>query len=183
MVKKVNELLRTLINAINSVMFRICSSDMRIWMARRWGVKIGAKCRIYACNFGSEPYLVSIGNHTEITAGVSFITHDGATWIFRENEKFRITKYGPIIIKDNCMIGINSIIMPNVTIGSNSIVGAGSVVTKDVPPNSVFAGNPAKFICTIDQYLEKCDKKDTGYIPTQNKKNVLINMFKEKLQQ
>lgn len=64
-------------------------------------------------------------------------------------------RYDKIRILDNCFIGINVIIMPGVTIGPNSIVGAGSVVTKAVPHESVVVGNPAKILCTLTQYIEK----------------------------
>lgn len=66
-----------------------------------------------------------------------------------ENRSATIAK--PIHIKKNAWIGIASTILPGVTIGENSIVGAGSVVTKDVPDNSIVAGNPAKFIKRIDE--------------------------------
>lgn len=52
----------------------------------------------------------------------------------------------PVVLKRNCWIGAGAVILPGVTVGENSIVGAGSVVTKDVPDNTVVAGNPAKFI-------------------------------------
>jgi acetyltransferase-like isoleucine patch superfamily enzyme len=88
---------------------------------------------------------------------VTFLTHDGATWCFREQEKYRdVIRYGKITIYDNCFVGANVTILPNVSIGPNSIIGAGSVVTKDVKPNSVYAGCPAKFICSLTEYAEKC---------------------------
>lgn len=52
----------------------------------------------------------------------------------------------PVVLKRNCWIGAGAVILPGVTVGENSIVGAGSVVTKDVPDNTVVAGNPAKFV-------------------------------------
>jgi len=55
----------------------------------------------------------------------------------------------PIVIERNAWIGAGAIILPGITIGENSIVGAGAVVTKDVPPNTVVVGNPAKIIRTI----------------------------------
>ena len=61
-----------------------------------------------------------------------------------------------------------------------NVVGSGSVVTKNVPPNSVYAGNPAKFICTLDQYFDNCKKKDTGNVPSQNKKDILSKMFEKR---
>lgn len=66
-------------------------------------------------------------------------------------ENRRATYAKPIHIKKNAWIGIASTVLPGVTIGENSIVGAGSVVTKDVPDNSVVAGNPARFIKRIDE--------------------------------
>ena len=63
-----------------------------------------------------------------------------------------------ITISDNCFIGCHSIILPGVTIGSNSIVGAGSVVTKDIGPNQVWAGNPARFIESIDDLALKFER-------------------------
>ncbi|NCU88000.1 MAG: acyltransferase, partial [Proteobacteria bacterium] len=56
----------------------------------------------------------------------------------------------PVIFEDNVWIGDSAIICKGVTIGKNSIIGAGAVVTKDVPPNSIFAGNPAKLVKTLD---------------------------------
>lgn len=57
----------------------------------------------------------------------------------------------PIIIEDNVWIGANAVILPGITVGKNSIVGAGAVVTKDVPENTIVAGNPAKVIREIDE--------------------------------
>lgn len=122
------------------------------------GYQVGKGNRIFIRDLGGEPYLVRIGNHCTITAGVVLITHDGGTWVFRDKIP-ELNVFGKIEIKDNSFIGINSIIMPNVTIGPNSVVGAGSVVTKDVPANTVVAGVPAKFLSTVEEYKKKCLKK------------------------
>lgn len=68
-------------------------------------------------------------------------------WI-RQTEVLRLQN--PIVIKDNVWIGINATILQGVTVGENAVIGAGAVVTKDVPPNAVVGGNPAKIIKTID---------------------------------
>ena len=60
------------------------------------------------------------------------------------------TKRKPILIKEGAFVGMNSIILKGVTVGRHSVVGAGSVVTKDIPDNEIWAGNPAKFIKTIE---------------------------------
>jgi acetyltransferase-like isoleucine patch superfamily enzyme len=127
---------------------------------RKLGIDVGEDCRIFANILISEPRLLKIGNHVTITKGVQLITHDGGTWVLR-------LKYpghgrpGPIVIHDNCFIGINSVILPNVSIGPNSLVGAGAVVTKDVASGTVVAGNPARVIKTLDDYEAKMLKDPT----------------------
>jgi len=129
---------------------------------RKKGYDVGKNNRIFIRDLGSEPYLVKIGNHVAIAAGVSFITHDGGCFVFRE-ELPDLHVFGKIEVKDNCMIGMNSIILPDVTIGPNSVVGAGSVVAADVPPNAVVGGVPAKFICSLAEYKEKCVKRGNEF--------------------
>ena len=65
------------------------------------------------------------------------------------------TKIGILQIGNNVFVGANSIVLPNVRIGDNVIIGAGSVISKDVPSNSVYAGNPAHLICTFSEYCKK----------------------------
>jgi acetyltransferase-like isoleucine patch superfamily enzyme len=165
------------------VLFRVCTGRTRIYLARRLGVRIGNNCQLYYCNLSTEPYLISIGNNCKITYGVTFMTHDGAKWVLEQNNDFEGSKFGPITIRDDSFIGVNAIIMPNVVIGPNSIVGAGSVVTKDVPPCTVYGGNPARFICTYEEYLEKCLFKNTGKIPRKELKVILTKMFERELDQ
>jgi len=119
--------------------------------ARALGVKIGGGCRIYTSSFGIEPWLISIGDRVTVTSGVQFITHDGATWLLRD-EKGRRYRLAPIEIGNDVFIGVNSIILPGVRIGNRVIVGAGSVVSRSIPNNCVVAGAPAKFIRTFDEY-------------------------------
>lgn len=123
--------------------------------ARYKGVKIGNGCRIYNRNWGAEPFLISIGDRVTITGNVTFLTHDGSTWLIRNENNQRYYKYGSINIGSDVFIGMNVIIMPNINIGSNVIVGTGSIVTKNIPDNSVVVGNPAKFICSFDDYKKR----------------------------
>lgn len=124
---------------------------------RRKGVRIGDGCRIYIEDFGSEPWLIEIGDNVTITAGTRILTHDGGTWLIRD-EKGRRYAYNNVVIKDHVFIGVNSIIMPGVIIENNVIVASGSVVTKSVPANSIVGGNPAKIIGRFEDYKEKCLK-------------------------
>jgi len=135
---------------------------------RQRGTRIGENCRIMIRSLGPEPYLVSIGNHCTIAPGVAFTTHDGGTWIFSE-EIPSLQKFGRIDILDNCFIGMCSVILPGVRIGPDSVVGAGAVVTKDVPPRTVVAGSPAAPILTIDEYRSKlvrawAEQRPPGYL-------------------
>jgi len=61
--------------------------------------------------FGSEPYLVRLGDHVSITAGVKFISHDGGVWVFRDRFP-ELDVFGPITVGSNVFIGINALIMP-----------------------------------------------------------------------
>ncbi len=169
-------------NILEQILFRIGGNNLRISLARKWGVKIGKGCYINPpCRFGNQPFLISIGNDCVLSGNNTFINHDGAIRIFLNSKDFREigTLYGPIVIRDNCFIGYGSMILPNVIIGPNSVIGAGSVVTKNTLPNSVYAGTPAKFISTYDEYLEKCKLRSTGFIPRSIRKKRLIEMFKE----
>ena len=129
--------------AIKRINKMLASKSQYIEMLRRSGVKIGENCDISkAANFGSEPWLIKIGNNVRITKGVEFITHDGGMWTLRKMGKIdeSYVKYGPIVIGDNCNISWNAIIMPNVHIGENCIVAAGAVVTKDVASGCIVGG-------------------------------------------
>lgn len=136
---------------------------------RKKGARIGKNCYIRVTQLGDEPYLVSIGNHVFISEGVVLHTHDGAVWNFRDKDP-DIHVFGTITIEDNCTIGRSAQILPNVTIGRNSIVGAGSVVITDVPPNSIVMGVPARVISSMPKYEEKCFAKWNEQRPPDMKK-------------
>jgi acetyltransferase-like isoleucine patch superfamily enzyme len=121
-----------------------------------YNIKIGKNVRFTSkkISWGSESYLIEIGNNVTITGGVIFETHDGGVSVFREKYP-GINVYGKIKIGNNVFLGNNCIILPNVSIGDNVVVGAGSIVTKNTPSNVVVAGVPAKIIKSINDYEEK----------------------------
>lgn len=122
--------------------------------ARAQGMRVGSGCRIYPFSLGSEPFLVEIGDRVTIAAGVRLLTHDGATWLVRDSQGRR-QKFGRIRIGNDVFVGSNCIILPNVTIGSRVVVGAGSVINRDIPDNSVVVGNPARRVRSFDEYASK----------------------------
>lgn len=128
-----------------------------VGFARSLGVRVGADCQLLGTNlgtWGTEPYLITLGEHVQVTAGVRFLTHDGAIWVYRR-EHPTIGRYGPVTIGNNVFIGTDAILLPGVTIGDDCIIGAGAVVNRDVPPRTVAAGVPARPICSIDEYWQK----------------------------
>ncbi|WP_261362728.1 acyltransferase [Rubinisphaera margarita] len=132
--------------------------------ARHLGVRVGQNCKLIGVNsrtFGSEPYLVSIGDHVEITDGVRFITHDGAVWVGRGTMP-QLDVIKPIRVGNNVFIGMNAILLPGVTIGDNVVIAAGSVVTKDLPSNAVYGGNPARHLRDLETYLSKAADASLG---------------------
>jgi acetyltransferase-like isoleucine patch superfamily enzyme len=150
----------------------------RMWskekIARRMGVKIGSNCDIQDVNFGSEPYLIEIGNHVQITSGTKLFTHGGA-WILREKYP-TIDFFGKIKIGNNVYIGNNTLIMPGVVVGSNVIIAAGSVVTKSVPSNVLVGGNPAVIIGSTESFelnIMRFDLRSKGLEYSEKRKLIL----------
>ena len=162
---------------MKKIVWNIITDKKRIEILRKRGVKIGDKTYIEKnVVFGSEPYLISIGDNVRITSNVKFITHDGGMWVARnlgilENAD----KFGKINIGNNVNIGWNVILMPGVNVGSNCIIGAGAIVTKDIPNNSVAAGVPARVISSINEYCEKNrDKVDFTKRMTAKEKRIYL---------
>jgi maltose O-acetyltransferase len=119
---------------------------------RKQGVRVGKDPVIVFPSYidGRLPYLVEIGDNVVISRNVTILTHDATTAYAGD-----LIKVGRVKINDRCFIGANTTILCNVEIGENSIVGAGSVVNRDIPPNSVFGGNPAHLICKTEKFVKK----------------------------
>jgi acetyltransferase-like isoleucine patch superfamily enzyme len=146
--------------------------------ARRIGVKVGNNCRLVGnVKFGSEPYLITLGDHVSITTS-QFITHDGGVWVFREKHP-DIDVVAPIKVGNNVFIGAGCTILPGVEIGNNVVVGAGSLVTKSLPSDFVYGGIPAKPIKKLEDYWNGIEKKviRTKGLSEKNKREFLENMF------
>ena len=158
-------LFKTIVKKFIKIYYLYLKKDA-IAYSKRLGVQIGEHCQILAdpqVAFGTEPWLIKLGNHVDITAGVCFLNHEGAMWCARWiDERYKSHDiFLPTVVGDNVMIGVNSLIMPGVHIGNNVVIGGHSVVTKDVPDGSIVAGVPAKQISTIERFMEKLKEKET----------------------
>ena len=148
--------------------------------ARYIGVKMGGNFIADKDHWPSEPYLITIGSNCALTKGVKIFTHGGARVARRKYPNYDV--FGMVEVGDYCYIGTNSLIMPGVKIGNGSMVAAGSVVTKSVPPNMVVGGNPARILCTVDEYIERnktfdLESKGLSY---EQKRTFLLSLPKER---
>lgn len=122
--------------------------------ARKKGVSFGRGCRFYITYWGSEPFLITIGNNVTIAAGAQILTHDGATWLVRDGG-LRYQHFAPVTIQDDVFVGANAIILPGVTVGKSAIIAAGAIVTRNVSPGTIVGGNPAQSIGDFQSYAQK----------------------------
>lgn len=132
------------------------SSDIYINYLRSIGVNIGKGVRFFAPMTNTidiqNPYMIDIGDDVRITKGVTILTHDYSWSVLAGIEGNVYGAISKVSIGSNVFIGINAIILRGVTIGDNVIIGAGSVVSKNCDANGVYAGNPAKYIMSIEEF-------------------------------
>lgn len=145
------------------------------------GLKVGANfSKQLGCLIDySHCWLITIGNNVTLAHNVHILAHDAST-----KRYLGYSKIGRIYIGDNTFIGAGTIVLPKVKIGSNVIIGAGSVVTKDIPDNTVAAGNPAKVICSLEEYLGKqraAMKEDNVYDKKWTINENITDVMKEKM--
>lgn len=138
-------------------------SGLRDYRQRRWwrhlrnrGMILGKDVNLPYSTWIDEShcFLISIGNNCGFGEGCVILAHDAMP-----NEYIDSTRIGKIKIHESCHFGTRTIILPGVEIGPRSIVGAGSVVNKDIPSNSVAIGSPAEVICSMDDYLNSQKRK------------------------
>ena len=121
--------------------------------AREAGVIMGSHNLIASRFWSTEPYLIKIGSYCQLTENTHIYTHGGAIVARGKYPDFDV--FGKVVLGNRVYVGAGAMIMPGVTIGDNVLISAGSVVTKSIPSNVVVAGNPAKFVCTLDEYIKK----------------------------
>lgn len=149
--------------------------------AKSIGVKVGDNTKIMTKRFGTEPYLIKIGDNSEITAGVNFVTHDGGVWVIRNlyEEYKEIDILKPIKIGNNVYIGNDALLLPGVEVCDDVIIGANSVVTKSITSSGIYAGVPCKYICSLDEYISKnsCFFQNTKNMKFFDKKKYYKNFY------
>lgn len=119
--------------------------------------KIGEHCYLQPWNFGTEPYLIFMGDNVHIASNVTFVNHDIIHFMlqYMDNSDAYPEKYGRIEMGDNVFVGCNSTILYDTKIGNNVIIGAGSLVNRDIPDNSVAAGVPCRVIGSFESICQK----------------------------
>jgi acetyltransferase-like isoleucine patch superfamily enzyme len=124
---------------------------------------IGEGCSILKSTVFLDPAYVRIGNNVGFST-CTIIGHGGEVGVLNVAYNKKLESVGKVDIRDNSFIGYNALVMPNVTIGPNSIVAAGAVVTRDVAPGVIVGGVPAKVIGTTDEYVAKLEEQ-TSRLP------------------
>ena len=145
-----------------------CNQDVYIKALReKYHIDIGNGCRIYSPNQTyidkQRGHMLHIGNYCKITRNVTILTHDYSRAVccnISGGGYENVGESGYTFIGDNVFIGVNATILMGTHIGNNSIVGAGAVVSGFFPDNVVIAGNPAKEICTLNEYYQRRKEKE-----------------------
>ena len=123
---------------------------------KRWGgfYAMGEQCVINMNVVITDPSYLKLGQNIHLS-GCTLFGHDGSVNMVNQALGLNLDHVGKIDIRDNVFIGHQAIVLPGVTIGPNAIVAANSVVTRDVPPNSVVGGVPAKVLCSLTEWIQR----------------------------
>lgn len=117
----------------------------------------------------SHCWLITIGDNVTLAPRVHILAHDAST-----KQALGYTRVGLVNIGDNVFIGASTTVLPGVNIGDNVVIGAGSVVSRDIPSGSVAAGNPARVICSYDEFVQK-KGKEFSTVPSYSEEYTLRN--------
>lgn len=134
-------------------------SDDLVYKLTKSGVKVGKKTVFYYPNTitidTQRPWMLSIGEYCKITGGTIILAHDYSRSVIRRRYGDILGEAGKTVIGNNVFIGMNSVILMGTKVGNNCIIGAGSIVKGTFPDDCVIAGNPAKVVCSLEEFYEK----------------------------
>lgn len=136
---------------LNQIVFQL-RGEINISKLIHRGLKVGKNLNIQPgvrIDY-SHCWHIEIGDDVTLAPRVMILSHDASM-----KRQIGYTRIGKVKIGNGVFIGAGTIVLPNVKIGDNSIIGAGSVVTKNIPENVVAAGNPARVLCTLNDFLRK----------------------------
>lgn len=138
-------------NKLKDIIRRLTGEIPTSTLVKR-GLKVGTDFnRQQGCYIDpTHCFLIEIGNNVTFSIRVTVMAHDAST-----KKILGYTKIGRVTVGNNVFVGANTTILPGVHIGNNVVIGAGSVVTLSIPDNTVALGNPAKVICSLENYREK----------------------------
>ena len=155
-------LIQRIVNYKGLRSYGILSCSNFVTYLRERGIKVGHNVKFryprHTIIDTTRPSLIEIGDNVDINDNFTIMTHDYGTYVFRNLYNDFVASSGRVKIGSNIYIGRDVTILKGVTIGDNCIIALGSVVTKDIPSNSVAAGVPCRVICSIEDYYKKRKK-------------------------
>lgn len=167
---------------VASAPFRMLYASLDPVSYAKWiGVQCKGAVKIYGSSYGmfsTEPFLVTLGDNVYISVGARFICHDGSTLPLRQTIP-DLELAGPISVGSNVFVGTGALILPNVTIGDDCVIGANAVVTKDVESGMIVAGNPARVVSTMKEFIEKAKRNSLkiGHLSGRKKEQEYKRIF------
>lgn len=142
---------------------KCCNAEYFNQTLRLEGISVGKGTKFYGPDTmvidRQRPWMLKIGEYCKITVGCTILTHDYSRSVLRRTYHDIVGEAGMTVIGNNVFVGMHSTILMGTHIGDNVIIGAGSVVSGNIPSNVVIAGNPARVIRTLDEHYKRRKEK------------------------